>query len=182
MPGVQLPLPSQRPASVSVEPLQACMLHTLPGAYRRQAPEPLQNPSVPQLAAPESAHWFSGSAPAGTGVQTPCVPASPHDMQVPVQGPAQQYPCWHEPEAHSALAPQATPLTFFEQMVPLQTFPVLQSPFTAHELLHCPLVPQAYGSHGTCMPGVHAPAPSQRPASVDVVPEQAGCTHWVPDA
>ena len=71
---MQLPLPSQRPASVSVEPVQDCVLQALPGAYRRQAPDPLQNPSVPQLAAPESAHWLSGSAPAGTGVQTPRVP------------------------------------------------------------------------------------------------------------
>ena len=63
-------------------------------------------------------------------------------MQVLVQGPAQQYPCWQDPDAHSALLAQATPLTFFEQIVPLQTFPALQSPFTAHELLHCPFVPQ----------------------------------------
>ena len=79
---------------------------------------------MPQLAAPESAHWFSGSAPAGTGVQTPSVPVRPHDRQVPVHGPAQHVPCWHAPEAHSAFAVQGTPFTFFEQMVPLQTFPV----------------------------------------------------------
>jgi hypothetical protein len=102
----------------------------------------LQNPSVPQLAAPESAHWLSGSAPAGTGVQTPSVPVSPHERQVPVHGPAQQYPCWQDPDAHSALVVQATPFTFLEQIVPLQTFPALQSPFTAHDALHWPPVPQ----------------------------------------
>jgi hypothetical protein len=142
----------------------------------------LQNPSVPQLVAPESAHWFSGSSPAGTAVQTPRVPVSPHDMQVPVQGPAQQYPCWHEPEAHSALATQVTPLTFFEQIVPLQTLPALQSVLAAQAVLHWPPVPQTYGSHGTCAPGAQTPAPSQRPASVEVEPAQVGWTQVVPEA
>jgi hypothetical protein len=175
-------MPSQRPASVTVEPVQVWVVQALPGAYRRQAPEPLQNPSVPQLVAPESAHWFSGSSPAGTAVQTPRVPVSPHDMQVPVQGLAQQYPCWHEPEAHSALATQMTPLTFFEQIVPLQTLPALQSVLAAQAVLHWPPVPQTYGSHGTCAPGAQTPAPSQRPASVEVEPAQVGWTQVVPEA
>ena len=37
-----------------------------PTAYLRQAPLPLHEPSVPQVAAPWSVHWFSGSCPAGT--------------------------------------------------------------------------------------------------------------------
>jgi hypothetical protein len=30
-PGGQLPMPSQRPARLSVEPVQVCPLHALPG-------------------------------------------------------------------------------------------------------------------------------------------------------
>ena len=84
--------------------LQVCVPQ--PGRARTGGtrPAPLHDPSVPQVAAPESAHWFSGSVLAGMAVQTPRVPSSAHDMQMPVQAPAQQTPCWQEPEAHSAPA------------------------------------------------------------------------------
>jgi len=49
-PGAQVPAPSQRAPSVTVEPLQVWEPHELPVAYRRHAPVPLQTPSVPQLA------------------------------------------------------------------------------------------------------------------------------------
>jgi hypothetical protein len=48
-PGAQLPTPSQRAPSVTVEPLQVWLPHALPAAYSRHAPAPLQEPSVPQL-------------------------------------------------------------------------------------------------------------------------------------
>jgi hypothetical protein len=142
-PGMQLPTPSHRPASVSVEPVHDCMPQARPGAYRRQAPAPLHEPSVPQLDAPESAHWFSGSLSAGMAVQTPLLAASAHDVQMPVQAPAQQTPCWHEPDAHSLAAAQSAPFTFLPQIVPLQTLPFEQSALVAHAVLQEPVVPHA---------------------------------------
>ena len=140
---MQLPMPSQRPASVSVEPVHACMPQARPGAYSRQAPAPLHDPSVPQLDAPESAHWFSGSVSAGIAVQTPGLVARAHDMQVCVHGPAQQTPCWHDPDSHSLAAAQVVPFTFLPQIVPLQTLPFEQSALVAHEFLQLPVVPHA---------------------------------------
>jgi hypothetical protein len=140
---MQVPPPSQRPASVCVEPVQVCVPHARPGAYSRQAPAPLQEPSVPHVFAPESAHWFSGSVFAGMAVQTPRVAVSAQDMQIPVQEPTQQTPCWQDAEAHSALAVQSAPLTFLPQIVPLQTLPFEQSLFVVHDARHWPFVPQA---------------------------------------
>ena len=57
----QVPVPLQVRADVSVTPVQLAAAHWVPETYRRQAPLPLQNPSVPQLAAPLSVHWFRGS-------------------------------------------------------------------------------------------------------------------------
>ena len=79
---------------------------------------------------------------AGIAVQTPRLPASAHDVQMPVQAPAQQTPCWHEPEAHSVPAAQSAPFAFLPQIVPLQTLPAAQSAFVAHEVRQVPVVPQ----------------------------------------
>jgi len=103
----------------------------------------LHEPSVPQLDAPESAHWFSGSVLAGIGEQTPRVPASAHDVQMPVHGPAQQTPCWQAPDAHSVAAAQSAPFTFLPQIVPLQTLPPAQSALVAHDVRQVPAAPQA---------------------------------------
>ena len=119
---------------------------------------------------------------AGIAVQTPRLPASAHDVQIPVHAPAQQTPCWHEPDAHSVPAAQSTPLTFLPQIVPLQTLPPEQSALVAHEVRHAPAVPQEYGSHACCVPGMHVPVPLQRPGRVAVTPVQAGATHCVPEA
>jgi hypothetical protein len=76
---------------------------------------------VPQLGAPMSAHWASGSVPTGTGVQVPTVPARLQDWQVASQPVLQQIPCSQYPEVHSVAEAQVMPLTFLPQMVPLQT-------------------------------------------------------------
>src|SRR5262252_7271262 len=171
---MQFPMPSQRPASVSVDPVHICMPQASPGAYSRHAPAPLHEPSVPQLDAPESAHWFSGSVSAGIAVQTPGLPASAHDWQIPVHDPAQQTPCWQYPVAHSLPAAQVVPFTFLPQIVPLQTLPFEQSALVVQDVLQLPVVPQAYGSQPCCMPGVQVPVPLQRPGRVAVTPEQVG--------
>jgi hypothetical protein len=75
-------------------------------------------------------------------VHTPRVPGSAQDVQVPLQAPLQQTPCWHEPETHSALAVQSTPLVRLPQIVPLQTLAPLQSALAPHALRHWPFVPQ----------------------------------------
>jgi hypothetical protein len=141
-PGTQLPMPSQRPASITVEPAQVCPLQALPGEYSRHAPLPLQAPSVAQLVPPLSVHWFSGSEPAGMAVQVPRVAASAHDMQVPVQRLAQHTPCWHKPEAQSPLAVQSTPARRLPHVVPLQTLAPLQLAVVVQAERHWPFVPQ----------------------------------------
>jgi hypothetical protein len=89
----QVPVPLQVRAGVNVVPEQVAAAHWVPAPYSRQAPLPLQAPSVLQLGAPRSAHWFSGSWPAVTLVHAPTVPASAHDWQVPPQVLPQQTPC-----------------------------------------------------------------------------------------
>ena len=56
-----VPVPLHVRADDAVAPVQLAAAHWVPLAYRRQAPPPLQKPSVPQAAAPLSVHWFSGS-------------------------------------------------------------------------------------------------------------------------
>ena len=55
-------------------------------------------PFVPQVVAPASLHWLSGSAPAGTATQVPTEPARLHALQVAAQAVAQQTPCAQKPE------------------------------------------------------------------------------------
>jgi hypothetical protein len=87
-----VPVPLQVRADVSVDPVQVAAAQVVPAAYRRHAPLPLHIPSVPQVAAVASVHWSSGSAPLGTLVHAPTVPAIAHDLHVPVQAVAQQTP------------------------------------------------------------------------------------------
>ena len=107
--------------------MQLAATHIVPAAYRRQPPAPSQVPSVPQLGAPLSVHWLSGSAPTGTGVQVPAVPASAHERQVPVQLELQQTPCWHRPDAHSVPPAHVVPSGFFVHCPALQMLGAMQS-------------------------------------------------------
>jgi hypothetical protein len=135
-------VPLQVRAGVNVDPVQLAATQVVPLAYRRQAPPPSQAPSVPQVEAPLSAHWPSGSAPAGTSVHVPAVPASAHDRQLPVQAVRQQAPCSQNPLAHSAAVVQAVPLPFLPQLPPLQTLGATQSASVAQLTRQLPLVPQ----------------------------------------
>ena len=74
-----------------------------------------------------SAHWFSGSWPAGTVEQVPPVPVSAHDMQFPVHAVRQQTPWAQNPLLHSVPAPQAAPSGLRPQLMVVQTLPVVQS-------------------------------------------------------
>ena len=137
----QVPVPLQVRVGENVDPVQLAATQVVPLAYRRQAPPPSQNPSVPQAAAPLSAHWFRGSCPAGTFVHVPAVPLSAHDWQVPPQPALQQNPWAQNPEAHSPAAAQATPIAFLVQLPPLQENGDTQSALVVHVVLHAP-VPQ----------------------------------------
>ena len=52
----QVPVPLQVRAGVNVDPVQVAAAQVVPAAYSRQPPVPSQNPSVPQLGMPLSAH------------------------------------------------------------------------------------------------------------------------------
>jgi hypothetical protein len=96
---------------------------------------------VPQVAAPLSVHWFSGSVPAGIGVQVPTVPVRPHDWHTPAQATLQQKPCAHDPEVHWALLVQAAACAFKVQLPPLQVNGARQSVSAVQVVLQA-LVPQ----------------------------------------
>jgi len=139
----------------------------------------LQVPSLPQVAAPASVHWFSGSAPLGTLVQVPGVPASAHDRQVPVQAPPQQTPCSQNPELHWAGAVQVAPIGSRPQLVPVQVLGDAQSAVVAQVVLQAAL-PHANGAQLDDVAVWQMPAPLHVRAGVNVVPEQVAATHSVP--
>jgi hypothetical protein len=138
---LQTPAPSQVRAGVNTVPAQVEGAQVVPIACSRQPPLPLQKPSVPQLAAPMSAHWFKGSCPAGTALQVPTVPASAQERQVPAQAVAQQTPSSQNVELHSAAEPQAAPIGFLPQLMAIQVLGDVQS-VDAEQLVRQALVPQ----------------------------------------
>ena len=142
---------------------------------------PLQVPSLPQVAAPPSGHWFSGSWPDGTLVQVPGVPESPHDWQRPVQVVWQQKPCAQCAELHSVSPPQAAPIGLRPQLLTLQTFGDAQSAAVEQVVLHA-FVPHANGAQLVDVAVWQVPVPLKVRAGVNVVPEQVGPTHCVPAA
>jgi len=121
-----------------VETVQDWVTHTVELFHRRQAPDPLQVPSVPQDSMVCCVHWFRGSLPGATltqapeplhtaqvphspsgselarwRVQVPRDPATLQASQAPVQLVLQQYPSTQRPLEHSAAAEQVWPLAFF---------------------------------------------------------------------
>jgi hypothetical protein len=137
-----VPVPLQVRAGVNVVPEHEAATQVVPVTYSRQAPAPLQVPSLPQLAAPASVHWLSGSWPAATLVHVPSVPASAHDLHVAVQVVAQQMFCAQMPLAQSLFAVQAAPLGRFVQTPVEQMFGDAQSVSAPHDALQAP-VPHA---------------------------------------
>jgi len=132
---MHIPVPLHERAAVSADPVHVWEAQVVPVPYRRQPPAPLQKPSVPQLDAPWSVHWFSGSRPVGTLVHVPRLPASAHDWQVPAQALAQQTPCSHRLVAQSLGAVQVMPVGRFVQAPITQTLGAVQSPSAAHDVL-----------------------------------------------
>jgi hypothetical protein len=108
-----VPLPSQVAAGVMVEPVQLAAPQIVPAAQSAQAPEPLQVPVVPQVAAAVAAHSLSGSLPATIAPQTPSLPcpffAAVQAWHVPLHAELQQTPSAQNPEAQSPFTTQALP-------------------------------------------------------------------------
>jgi hypothetical protein len=138
-------------------------------------------PSVLQLDAPRSAHWFCGSCPFGTFVHVPTVPVRLHDWQVPTQAVAQQTPCAQKPVPHSGPEPQATPTPFLTQLPPMQLNGAIQSASTVHVALQA-FVPQAYGSHIDVVAAWQVPVPLHDLDEVSVEPVQLAVAQVVPAA
>jgi hypothetical protein len=116
---------------VYVDRLQLAGAQGVALAYSRQLPVPSHAPSVPQLEAPWSAQWASGSCPAGTVEQVPLVPVSAQDMQVAVQAVWQQTPCAQIPLRQSGPAAHAAPSGSFPQLPLPHTLPLEQSALVA---------------------------------------------------
>jgi hypothetical protein len=142
-----VPVPLHVRAGEKVEPVHDAATHTVPVAYRRQPPVPSHIPSVPQLAAPLSMHWFSGSCPTATKAQVPALPDSAHERQVPVQLELQQTPCWQRPEAHSTAPAHAVPSGFLLHWPALQMLGAAQSALVVQVVRQVLPVPQLYAPH-----------------------------------
>jgi hypothetical protein len=117
-------------------------------------------------------------------VHVPTVPASAHDLHVPVQAVAQQTPCAQKSDAQSLATAHVAPFAAFPQLVPVQTFGDAQSLGAAHEVLQTPATPapHAYGAQDDDVTVWHVPVPLQVRAGVKVVPEQLAAAHCVPAA
>jgi hypothetical protein len=179
----QVPPPLQVRAGIDVPPLQAAPAQTVPLAYGRQAPAPSHVPSFPQLAAPSSAHWFSGSVPAGTSMHWPSLPAIAHDRQVPLHAVEQQTPCAQNPEAQSPAVAHAAPGGFGPQLPFTQAAPPTQSALLAQSARQAlPALLHMYGPQPSLVTAPHEPAPSQRPAWLTVDVEQDCARQIVPAA
>lgn len=140
----------------------------------------MQEPSLPQLPAPSSAHWSSGSWPPGTAVHAPALPASAQEVQVPLQAVLQQTPCAHCPLAHSVAPPHAVPRGFNPHEPFTQTLGAVQSPSCMQVALQAAASPQVNGAQLRVVAGLHFPAPSQVRTLVSVLPVQLPATQVVP--
>ena len=179
----QVPPPLHVRAGIAIAPLQLAAAHTVPLAYFRHAPAPSQAPSFPQLAAPWSAQWFSGSAPAGTSMHRPSLPAIAHERQVPSQAVAQQTPSTQKPDAQSDAAAQAAPGGLGPQLPFTHAAPPTQSALLAQSARHAsPACLHMYAPHESAAVDPHAPAPSQRAAWLTVEPEHDCARQIVPAA
>ena len=136
-------------------------MQTVSLTYWRQAPLPSQVPSVPQPAAPSSAHWLAGvgACPAGRLAQVPAVPSPAHDLQVPRQAVLQQTPCSQKPDLHWAAVEQAAPGGSFPQLDPTQAFGDAQSVLVAQSVRQAAPAPHTNGSHIEVVAGRQTPAP-----------------------
>jgi len=182
----QTPAPLQVRADVSVEPVQVAAAHCVPLTYFRQAPAPSQVPSLPHVDADATRHCAAarGGSPAAIGEQVPTLPASEHDMQVPVQAALQQTLFTQWPEAQSVSSPdeQVPPTGILPQLMATQVLPVVQSlAVVVHEVLQA-VVAHWYGAHELVVAGRQMPMPSHERGDDSIEPVQLAVPHPVPAA
>lgn len=181
-----MPLPSQAPTGVSVEPLQVARPQLVPLAARAQAPLPSQVPLVPHC----GFCGFVAQPPCGsgllnaTGLQVPALPVRLQTWQLPQLADEQQTPSTQLPLSHSLPAAQSWPSRLSPHAPALQTFPGEQSLLLAQTATHAVpvLALQANGAQDWVDAGLQAPLPSQARASVAVTEllGQEAPAHWVP--
>jgi len=128
----QIPAPSQTRAETAVVVLEhIAAAHCVPLTCLRHAPAPLHVPSLPQVDAAPAGHCdaTSGGAPGAIGEQVPTLPASEHDMQVPVQALLQQMLLTQKFDAQSEFTPDGhdPPIGILPQLMLTQVLPDVQS-------------------------------------------------------
>src|SRR5688572_12090719 len=125
-PATQAPFESQAAGKTRwlVAALQVPGAQVVPGAYLRQAPFPLQAPSVSHALLPRSLQVPRGSgAPARARAQVPGTAPRAQDRQGPWQESAQQTLSTQKGLAHSTPAWQGWPSPFLPQLCAMQTTP-----------------------------------------------------------
>jgi hypothetical protein len=185
--GGQLPSPSQKAAAdCSLPPAgQAAPRHMVAVPHLRQAPAPLQVPSLPQLLSGDGAQVACGSLPpAGTLVQVPIEPGTAQLLQAWPQAVAQHTPSMQKPEVHSGPSPQALPSDLVPQRpLPSQRLGGWHCPLSVQELKQSvPSALQVKGAQAWLAPAWQLPAPSQADTRVRTPPAQLAARHWVPAA
>ena len=180
----QVPLPSQAPIGVSVDPLQVAVPQLVPTAAFAHWPLPSQVPLLPQgWLALDPQPPCGSMLPAETGEQVPALPDELQTWQLP-QGPVmQQTPSTQLPLSHSVPAAHTWPSRLSPQTPELHTLPVAQSLLLAQtEMQALPAELQTNGEQDCVLADLHVPLPSQLRASVSVtVPlGQDGAAHCVP--
>jgi hypothetical protein len=148
----------------------------------RHAPAPSQVPSVPHVIAPWSAHCPIGSAPSGTSMHRPSLPAIAHDLQVPEHAAVQQTPCAQIADAHSLPPVQVAPGGFGPQLPLTHAAPATQSALVAQVDRHFPSLPHRYWPQELLVAVPHTPSPSHSAANVTVDPLQLCGLQIVPRA
>jgi hypothetical protein len=183
----QLPSPSQNAASESaLAPAgQAAARHTVLVPHFRQAPAPLQLPSLPQLLSAEGAQPPWGSPPPeGTLLQVPSDPGTAQLLQVWPQAVPQHTPSTQKPVVHSGPSLQLLPVGLVPQR-PLasQRLGGWHWPLSLQELKQSvPSLLQTKGAQAAVAPATQVPAPSQLDTSVRVPAVQEAERQGVPGA
>jgi hypothetical protein len=132
---------------------------------RRQLPEPLQKPSVPQPICEVAAHSMSGSVPFETPRQRPFawpVLAIEQAMHSVLHADSQQNPSTQLLEVHWLFSVQAEPSgSVVPQLVPTHRKPVAQWESMLQLVLQAGVVSHAYGLQGFGVTVGQVPAPLQ---------------------
>jgi hypothetical protein len=169
-------------AGVAVDPVHVGAAQVVAPEYGRQAPAPSHVPSLPQVVAPSSVHCDSGSAPLGTSMHSPSLPAIAHDLHVPAHALLQQTPCAQNVDAQSVPAVQGAPGGLGPQLPLTQAAPATQSAAVVQLERHFPSLPQRYCPHESVVVPPQVPSPSHSAACVTVDAVQVWARQMVPRA